>query len=328
MSTLRAGRPGGRATGPVRSRTRTGCGSGRPRSGWRWDHRSRGSGTGRYAFFFHEYAGALRESFGPFWARPQPLPPPCWPSRAGRARQLRRPVGGIWLGVLRSLPPATTLRGAAERGGGRPDRLARLRRRPVHLSRQRALLPGLLLTGRPPRWPRAVAPVRRLGGPHRGRPRPGLPRPAGRAALDARSRRVRGRVSTDGSGQPTAAGPLDGPRAGADGAIRGGSCCWRPGADSRHRLAAADRPALGRSPAGGRVRLTAASGRRSRSRWPAGRGPRAGRGGDPVTGFVPSRISPSRDDRRLGVMMGEIRWPTHERAWARPASSDGSLRSA
>lgn len=64
-----------------------------------------GVGTGRYAFFFHEYAGELRRGFGPFWgtAHGTYLHVAAEQGLVGLASLLVL-FGGVWLGAVRRLP--------------------------------------------------------------------------------------------------------------------------------------------------------------------------------------------------------------------------------
>lgn len=66
------------------------------------DHPLLGVGTGRYAFFFHEYAGELRHGFGPFWGTAHSLYLQLLAEQGllGLASFLVF-FGGVWLGALR-----------------------------------------------------------------------------------------------------------------------------------------------------------------------------------------------------------------------------------
>ena len=99
------------------------------------DHPLLGVGTGRYAFFFQEYAGELARGFGPFWGTAHSLYLHLLAEQGliGLASFVVL-FGGVWLGAARRLTALDELPGpGARRPARRARRLARLRRRPVHV---------------------------------------------------------------------------------------------------------------------------------------------------------------------------------------------------
>lgn len=279
------------------------------------DHPLLGVGTGRYAFFFHEYAGELRQGFGPFWGTAHSLYlhllaeqglvgllsfgalfGGVWIGTFRRLRRLSGPGAALVSGVLAALTGwlaygvvqftfrvdalvylACILAGTAVALAPPDPRPARSRR-PVLA----AVAIGLLLLGL-----RAEAALRRPVSPGY---EAGFYRwerqPDGGAARWTRHRaamtvQVHGRVMELRFRAPirdVAARPQT---------VR----VWidrRPSAVLH--LAASDWQKVDvpmGQPPGGHTLVEVEVGYT----------------------FVPSRVSASRDDRRLGVMMGEIRWP-------------------
>jgi O-antigen ligase len=81
------------------------------------DHPLLGVGTGRYAFFFHQYAGELARGFGPFWGTAHSLYLHLL-AEQGLVGLLSFAAlfGGVWLGAARRLPALDDSRGLALAG--------------------------------------------------------------------------------------------------------------------------------------------------------------------------------------------------------------------
>ncbi len=278
------------------------------------DHPLLGVGTGRYAFFFHQYAGALRESFGPFWGTAHSLYLHLLAEQGlvGLA-SFAALFGGIWLGALRSLPRATEP-SAVLLSGVVASLTGWLAYGAVQFTfRVNALFYlACILTGtaaalapakpRPVRSPRWALTAVALGLVCLGlRAEAALERPVSPGYEAGFYRWER---QPDGS-----PARWTGPRAALTVPIRGRVMLLAfrapiPDIASRPQTVQlwVDRRLVAV------LRLTAAE-------WqtlevPLGQPVGAHALVEVETGhsFVPSRLSPSRDDRRLGVMMGEIRW--------------------
>jgi hypothetical protein len=81
------------------------------------DHPILGVGTGRYAFFFQQYAGELARGFGPFWGTAHSLYLHLL-AEQGVVGLLSFAAlfGGLWLGAVRRLPAVDDARGLALAG--------------------------------------------------------------------------------------------------------------------------------------------------------------------------------------------------------------------
>jgi O-antigen ligase len=279
-----------------------------------WDHPLLGVGTGRYAFFFHEYAGALGQAFGPFWGTAHSLYlhllaeqgllglssfvalfGGIWLGTFGRLRALPAPRAMLLAGLLAALAGwlvyglvqftfrvnaltyfTCLLAGAAVALAPPPPRPAPTRRRALA-----AVAVGLVLLGvrAEAAWRRPVTPGYEAGF-HRWERQPdgGAARwTRGRAATTVP---VRGRVLELAFGVPIrdiAARPQQ-VRVWVDGERRPDLRLTTP---DWQRIAVPVRPPVGRHTL---VEIEVGY------------------------TFVPARLSASRDERRLGVMMREATW--------------------
>jgi O-antigen ligase len=277
------------------------------------DHPLLGVGTGRYAFFFPQYAGELARGFGPFWGTAHSLYLHLLAEQGliGLA-SFALLFGGVWLGAARRLPGLDEPRALALAGllaalagwlvygvvqftfripalvylaallAGAAVALAPPAARPLP---RRALLAGvgvalLLLGGRAAEALRRPVTPGYEAGFHRWERQPdgrAARWTRGRAALSVPARGSALELAFRAPIRDIAARPQQ-VRVWLDG---------RPAAAVT--LAAPDWQAVTLPvdrPAGAPVLVEV----------------------EPGYTFVPSRIAPSRDDRRLGVMMAELVW--------------------
>lgn len=279
-----------------------------------WDHPLLGVGTGRYAFFFHEYAGAQGQVFGPFWGTAHSLYLHLLAEQGllGLASFVAL-FGGIWLGAfgrLRALPPprALLLAGVlAALAGWLVYGLVQFTFRVNALVYFACLLAGAAVAVAPP--PPRPAPPRRLVLAAIAvalvvlavRAEAALRRPVTpgyEAGFYRWERQPDGRAARWTNGRAAMTVPVRGPvlELAFGAPIRGIAArpqrvrVWVDGERRPDlRLAAPDWQTVAvpvRAPVGGHALVEVEVGYT----------------------FVPSRLSPSRDDRRLGVMMREVTW--------------------
>jgi len=277
------------------------------------DHPLLGVGTGRYAFFFHQYAGELGRGFGPFWGTAHSLYLHLLAEQGvvGLTSFLML-FGGLWWAAVRRLggvdgPRAVALAGLlAALAGWLVYGVVQFTFRVPALIYLAALLAGAAVALAPPAPRRlsrrtlvvglAVA-LALLGG----RAAEALRRPVTpgyEAGFYRWERQTDGRAARWTRGRAALSVP-----------VRGSTL------ELRFRTPTRD---IAARPQGVRVWLDgrpAAELILATPDWQTIALPVVRASGEPLLvevepgyTFVPNRVSASRDDRRLGVMMGELRW--------------------
>ena len=277
------------------------------------DHPLLGVGTGRYAFFFPEYAGELARGFGPFWGTAHSLYLHLLAEQGliGLASFVVL-FGGVWLGAARRLPALDGPRALALAGllaalaGWLAYGVVQFTFRVPALVYLAALLAGAAVALAPPA-PRRLSrrlllvglgiALALLGG----RAIQALRRPVTpgyEAGFHRWERQPDGRAARWTRGRAALSVPVRGPA--LELAFRApiGDIAARP---QQVRVWLDGRPATA---------MTLATPDWQAVTLPVGRpvGAAVLVEVEPGYTFVPSRDAPSRDDRRLGVMMAEPIW--------------------